>query len=94
MPPGWHSTTRRRSAPASAVRSIAGDCAAIVARRARRDPGVRRSLIGGRPSTALLLRPVIAELAESAVDLLDRMLPTVRSTTRPRAQAPQALALV
>ncbi len=60
-----------------AVKSIAGDCAAIAVRRARRDPGARRSLLGGRPSTAPLLRPVIDELAESALELLDRMLPTV-----------------
>jgi hypothetical protein len=60
-----------------AVKTIAGDCAAIVIRRTRRDPGVRRSLLGGRPSTARLLRPVSEELAESAIALLDRMLPTV-----------------
>ena len=60
-----------------AVKSIAGDCAAIAVRRARRDPGARRSLLGGRPSTTTLLRPVIDELAESALELLDRMLPTV-----------------
>ena len=60
-----------------AVKSIAGDCAAIAVRRARRDPGARRSLLGGRPSTATLLRPVIDELAESALELLDRMLPTI-----------------
>ena len=61
----------------AAVKAIAGDCAAIAARRARRDPGVRRSLLGGRPSTALLLRPVLGELTESAIGLLDRMLPMV-----------------
>jgi hypothetical protein len=60
-----------------AVKTIAGDCAAIVIRRARRDPGVRRSFLGGRPSTVRLLRPVSDELAESAIALLDRMLPTV-----------------
>jgi hypothetical protein len=38
---------------------------------------VRRTLLGGRPSAAQLLRPVILELADSAVELLDRMLPTV-----------------
>ena len=69
-----------------AVKSIAGDCAAIVARRARRDPGVRRSLLGTRPSTALLLRPVIAELADSALELLDRMLPTVVLDDAPSAR--------
>jgi hypothetical protein len=77
----------------AAVKSIATDCAAIVARRARRDPGVRRSLLGGRPSTALMLRPVIGELAESAVELLDRMLPTVTLDDSPAtATATAALA--
>jgi hypothetical protein len=71
----------------AAVKSIAADCAAIVARRARRDPGARCSLLGGRPSTALLLRPVIGELAESAVDLLDRMLPTVTLDHAPASAA-------
>jgi hypothetical protein len=75
-----------------AVKTIAGDCAAIVSRRARRDPGVRRSLLGGRPSAARLLRPVSDELAASAVALLDRMLPTV--TLDLPAPAPAALALV
>jgi hypothetical protein len=84
-----------------AVKSIAADCAAIVTRRARRDPSARRSLLGGRPSAALLLRPVIGELAESAVELLDRMLPTVTlddapapapGTSTPSA-VPQALVL-
>jgi hypothetical protein len=70
-----------------AVKTIAGDCAAIVSRRARRDPGVRRSLLGGRPSTARLLRPVTGELAESAIVLLDRMLPTVTLDDAP-APAP------
>jgi hypothetical protein len=79
----------------SVVKSIAGDCAAIAARRAHRDPDVRRSLFGGRPSTARLLRPVIGELAESAVGLLDRMLPTVALDVAPApAPAPTALAPV
>jgi hypothetical protein len=60
------------------IKALAGDCAAIAARRARRDPGVRRTLLGGRPSAALLLRPVTMSLAESAIELLDRMLPTVQ----------------
>jgi hypothetical protein len=71
----------------SAVKAIAGDCAAITARRARRDPGARRSRLGGRPSAALLLRPVIGELAESAIVLLDRMLPTVTLDGVPTAAA-------
>jgi hypothetical protein len=71
----------------SVVKSIAGDCAAIAARRAHRDPDVRWSLFGGRPSTARRLRPVIGELAESAVGLLDRMLPTVALDVAP-APAP------
>jgi len=61
----------------SLVKSLSGDCAAIVARRSRRDPELRRPRLGGRPSAALLLRPVVAELAESAIGLLDRMLPTI-----------------
>jgi hypothetical protein len=61
----------------SDVKALAGDCAAIVVRRARRDPTARRTLLGGRPSAALLLRPVTGELAGSAIELLDRMLPTV-----------------
>jgi hypothetical protein len=60
-----------------AVKSIAGDCVAIAIRRARRDPGARHSLLGGRACTAMLLRPASEELAESAIVLLDRMLPTV-----------------
>jgi hypothetical protein len=60
-----------------AVKTIAGDCAAIVTRRAGRDLRFRRALFGGRFSTARLLRPVTDELAESAIALLDRMLPTV-----------------
>jgi len=79
----------------AAVKAIAGDCAAIAVRRGRRDPGARRSLLGGRPSAAVLLRPVIAELTESAIGLLDRMLPTVvldgapaqASSLRPRQPA-------
>jgi hypothetical protein len=78
----WDATRLGLDDPAAerargAVKAIAGDCAAIVARRARRDPAVRRSLLAGRPSAALRLRPVIEELAESSVELLDRMLPTV-----------------
>jgi hypothetical protein len=61
----------------SDVKAIAADCAAIVARRVRRDPSVRRTLLGSRPSAAALLRPVTVQLAESAIELLDRMLPTV-----------------
>jgi hypothetical protein len=61
----------------SDVKAIAADCAAIVARRVRRDPSVRRTLLSSRPSAAALLRPVTVELAESAIELLDRMLPTV-----------------
>ena len=68
---------RRAERTRADVKALAGDCAAITARRARRDPAVRRSLLGGRPSAALLLRPVTLELAESAIELLDRMLPTV-----------------
>jgi len=59
------------------VKALAGDCAAIVVRRARRDPRARRTLLGGRPSAPLLLRPVTTALADSAIELLDRMLPTV-----------------
>lgn len=73
-----------------AVKAIAADCAAIALRRARRDPWVRRSLLGG-PSAALLLRPVTAELAESAIVLLDGMLPAVALDG---ASPPVALALV
>jgi hypothetical protein len=73
-----------------AVKAIAADCAAIAVRRARRDPWVRRSLLGG-PSAALLLRPVTRELAESAMVLLDAMLPTVALDGAPE---PAALALV
>lgn len=73
-----------------AVKAIAVDCAAIAARRGRRDPAVRRSLMG-RPSAALLLRPVTAGLADSSVELLDRMLPT---EARRDAPGPAALALV
>ena len=73
-----------------AVKAIAVDCAAIAARRGRRDPAVRRSLMG-RPSAALLLRPVTAGLADSSVELLDRMLPR---GARHDAPGPAALALV
>jgi hypothetical protein len=78
----WDATRLGLNDPAAdrargAVKAIAGDCVAIFARRARRDPWIRRSLLDGRPSAALRLRPVIGELAESAIDLLDRMLPTV-----------------
>jgi hypothetical protein len=73
-----------------AVKAIAVDCAAIAARRGRRDPAIRRSLIG-RPSAALVLRPVIGGLSDSAVELLDRMLPTV---TLDEVPVPGALALV
>jgi hypothetical protein len=68
---------RRAERVRADVKALAADCAAIVARRARRDPGIRRTLLGGRPSAVLLLRPVTLELAESAIELLDRMLPTV-----------------
>ena len=68
---------RRAERARTDVKALAGDCAAIVVRRARRDPSTRRTLLGGRPSAALLLRPVTAELAASAIELLDRMLPTV-----------------
>jgi len=74
-----------------AVKAIAGDCAAIAVRRARRDPWVRRSLLAGRPSAALLLRPVTGELAESAIVLLDGMLPTAAFD---EATSPAALALI
>jgi len=74
-----------------AVKAIAGDCAAIAVRRARRDPWVRRSLLAGRPSAALLLRPVTGELAESAIVLLDGMLPTAALD---EATSPAALALI
>jgi hypothetical protein len=79
----------------SAVKAIAGDCAAITARRARRDPGIRRSPLGGRPSTARLLRPVTRELAESAIALLDRMLPTVMldDVPAPRTTGPPVAAV-
>ncbi len=76
----------------SAVKSIAADCAAIVARRTHRDPGARRSLFGARPSTMRLLRPVTGELADSAVDLLDRMLPTVTFDDAPLTATPAAAA--
>jgi hypothetical protein len=72
-----------------AIKTIAADCAAIIARSARHDPGVRHALLGGRSSTAQLLRPVTGELAESAVDLLDQMLPTVTFDDTPaRAHTP------
>ncbi len=61
----------------AAVKAITGDCAAIAARRARRDPTTPKARLGGRPSAALLLAPVTTELAESAIGLLDRMLPTI-----------------
>jgi hypothetical protein len=73
-----------------AVKAIAVDCAAIAARRGRRDPWVRRSLMG-RPSATLLLRPVIGGLADSAVELLDRMLSMTAAADPP---VPPALALV
>jgi hypothetical protein len=77
----------------SAVKAIAGDCAAIIARRARHDPGVRRSFLGGRPSAAVRLRPVIGELAASGIVLLDRMLPTVMldGAPAPLAATPSAV---
>jgi hypothetical protein len=68
---------RRAERARADVKALAADCAAIVARRARREPAVRRTLLGGRPSAAALLRPVTVELADSAIELLDRMLPTV-----------------
>jgi hypothetical protein len=82
------SITDRRAEQARAdIKAIAGDCAAIAARRARYEPGVRRTLLGGRPSAAVLLRPVTRELAESAMELLDRMLPTVALDEVPAAPA-------
>jgi hypothetical protein len=70
-------TDRRAEQARADVKALAADCAAIAARRARRDPGVRRTLLGGRPSAAQLLRPMTLTLADSAVGLLERMLPTV-----------------
>ena len=75
-PRGWGSTNpaaeraapRSRRSPATARRSPPG--VRVATRRARRS-------LGGRPSAALLLRPVTTELAESAIGLLDRMLPTI-----------------
>jgi hypothetical protein len=71
------------------VKSIAADCAAIAARRGRRDPGVRRTLLGGRPSAAVLLRPVTLELAGSAIELLERMLPMVELDDASVGAAPE-----
>ena len=77
------------------VKTIAGDCAAIIARGVRHDPGVRHSLLGGRSSTAQLLRPVVGELAESAVALLDQMLPMVTLDITPTpTPVPAAVAFV
>jgi hypothetical protein len=76
-------TDHRADQARADVKSIAGDCAAIAARRGRRDPGVRRALLGGRPSAAALLRPLTLELAESATQLLERMLPTVELDDAP-----------
>jgi hypothetical protein len=58
----------------AAARATAGDAAAIVVRRVRLQPG--GPPLNGREAVAMALQPALAALADSAVALLDRMLPT------------------
>jgi hypothetical protein len=57
----------------AATRAAAGDAAATVARAAR----ARTSRAGARDAVRVALAPTLEELQESALRLLDRMLPTV-----------------
>jgi hypothetical protein len=58
----------------AAARSLAGDCAAVAVRRLRADD-VCGSL-GGRDALRTALGSTLQSLADSSIDLLDRMLPT------------------
>ena len=56
------------------ARAAAGNAAAIAVRQARRAAGASRS--GDREAAKAALAPTLAELTESAIGLLERMLPT------------------
>ncbi len=58
----------------AAARAAAGDAAAIAVRQARERPGESRS--GEREAARATLAPTLTLLTESAIGLLERMLPT------------------
>ncbi len=69
----------------AAVRAIAGDCAAATLRAAR-----ERGHAAARAAAREQLAPVLGELQDSALGLLDRMLPTVAvavAEAAPRARS-------